>query len=94
MSDKFDNVSVGKKSNVFFDGKCVSHSVFFPDWQPGENQLRARSEEGDDDEDDHEYALARTTHELLLRLRKQVPSKSARVPKTGGRTSLGEDIFA
>jgi uncharacterized protein YaiE (UPF0345 family) len=31
MSDKIDNVSVGKKSNVFFDGKCVSHSVFFPD---------------------------------------------------------------
>ena len=31
MSDRFDNVSVGKKANVFFDGKCVSHSVFFPD---------------------------------------------------------------
>jgi hypothetical protein len=31
MSDKIENVSVGKKSNVFFDGKCVSHSVFFPD---------------------------------------------------------------
>ena len=31
MSEKFDNVSVAKKSNVFFDGKCVSHSVFFPD---------------------------------------------------------------
>jgi uncharacterized protein YaiE (UPF0345 family) len=31
MSDKFDNVSVAKKANVFFDGKCVSHSVFFPD---------------------------------------------------------------
>lgn len=31
MTDKFDNVSVGKKANVFFDGKCVSHSVFFPD---------------------------------------------------------------
>jgi uncharacterized protein YaiE (UPF0345 family) len=31
MSDKFDNVSVGKKANVFFDGKCVSHSVFFSD---------------------------------------------------------------
>ncbi len=31
MSDKFDNVSVVKKANVFFDGKCVSHSVFFPD---------------------------------------------------------------
>ena len=66
----------------------------FPDWQPGENQLRARSEEGDDDEHHHEYALARTTNELLLRLRKQVPSKSARVPKTGSRPSLGEDIFA
>lgn len=29
--DKFENVSVVKKSNVFFDGKCVSHSVLFPD---------------------------------------------------------------
>ena len=66
----------------------------FPDWQPGENQLKARSEEGDDDEHDHEYALARTTHDLLLRLRKQVPSKSVSAPKTGGRPSLGEDIFA
>ena len=27
---KFDNVSVVKKGNVFFDGKCVSHSVLFP----------------------------------------------------------------
>jgi uncharacterized protein YaiE (UPF0345 family) len=31
MSDKIDNVSVGTKANVFFDGKCVSHSVFFAD---------------------------------------------------------------
>ena len=31
MSDKFDNVSVVKKANIFFDGKCVSHSVFFSD---------------------------------------------------------------
>ena len=31
MSEKFNNVSVGKKANVFFDGKCVSHSVYFPD---------------------------------------------------------------
>lgn len=31
MPDKFDNVSVVKKANVFFDGKCVSHSVLFPD---------------------------------------------------------------
>ena len=29
--DKFENVSVVKKSNIFFDGKCVSHSVLFPD---------------------------------------------------------------
>lgn len=28
---QFDNVSVAKKANVFFDGKCVSHSVFFQD---------------------------------------------------------------
>ncbi len=31
MSDRIDNVSVAKKANVFFDGKCVSHSVFFAD---------------------------------------------------------------
>lgn len=31
MSDRIDNVSVGTKANVFFDGKCVSHSVYFPD---------------------------------------------------------------
>ncbi|MGO8753786.1 MAG: pyrimidine/purine nucleoside phosphorylase [Gallionellaceae bacterium] len=31
MSDRIDNVSVGKKANVFFGGKCVSHSVFLPD---------------------------------------------------------------
>lgn len=66
----------------------------FPDWQPGENQLRARSEDGDDDDDDnHDYALARTTHTLLMRLRRQVPSKAA-TPKQGARPSLGEDIFA
>jgi uncharacterized protein YaiE (UPF0345 family) len=28
---QFDNVSVVKKGNVFFDGKCVSHSVIFAD---------------------------------------------------------------
>ncbi|NNM82340.1 MAG: pyrimidine/purine nucleoside phosphorylase [Burkholderiales bacterium] len=28
---QFDNVSVVKKSNVFFDGKCVSHTLLFPD---------------------------------------------------------------
>jgi hypothetical protein len=67
----------------------------FPDWMPGENQLRARSEEDDDDDDAHhnEFALARTTRELLLRLRKQVPGKAARAPKKGARPSLGEAIF-
>ena len=28
---QFDNVSVVKTANVYFDGKCVSHSVVFPD---------------------------------------------------------------
>jgi len=27
----FDHVSVVKKANVYFDGKCVSHTVIFPD---------------------------------------------------------------
>ena len=31
MSDRFDAVSVVKKANVYFDGKCVSHTVMFPD---------------------------------------------------------------
>ena len=28
---QFDNVSVKKKANVYFDGKCVSHTVLLPD---------------------------------------------------------------
>lgn len=28
---QFDAVSVVKKANVYFDGKCVSHTVQFPD---------------------------------------------------------------
>ena len=28
---QFDNVSVVKKSNIYFDGKCVSHTVIFAD---------------------------------------------------------------
>jgi uncharacterized protein YaiE (UPF0345 family) len=31
MSNQFDNVSVIKKANVFFDGKCISHNVIFAD---------------------------------------------------------------
>src|SRR5690606_37771470 len=27
---QFDNVSVKKKANVYFDGQCVSHTVMFP----------------------------------------------------------------
>jgi hypothetical protein len=28
--NEFDNVSVVKKANVYFDGKCVSHTVRLP----------------------------------------------------------------
>ena len=28
---QFDTVSVVKKANVYFDGKCVSHSIVFAD---------------------------------------------------------------
>lgn len=31
MTDKIDNVSVTTKANVYFDGKCVSHTVQFAD---------------------------------------------------------------
>ena len=31
MSKQFDNVSVVKQANLYFDGKCVSHTVIFPD---------------------------------------------------------------
>jgi uncharacterized protein YaiE (UPF0345 family) len=27
---QFDSVSVLKKANIYFDGKCVSHTVLFP----------------------------------------------------------------
>src|SRR3954466_15166801 len=29
--EKFDNVSITKKANVYFDGKCVSHTLHFAD---------------------------------------------------------------
>ena len=28
---QFDNVSVVKKANIYFDGTCVSHTVLLPD---------------------------------------------------------------
>ena len=31
MTTQFDNVSIVKKANVFFDGKCVSHTVLLAD---------------------------------------------------------------
>jgi uncharacterized protein YaiE (UPF0345 family) len=31
MSTQFDQVSVIKKANVYFDGKCISHTVLFAD---------------------------------------------------------------
>jgi uncharacterized protein YaiE (UPF0345 family) len=30
-NNQFDHVSVIKKANIYFDGKCVSHNVHFPD---------------------------------------------------------------
>lgn len=72
----------------------------FPDWQPGINQLHAHDDaedhddHGDEEEVEHEYAVGRNTKELLLRLRKQVPSKAISTPKKSRRPSLGEDIFA
>lgn len=63
----------------------------FPDWQPGENELHTLPDEDDEHEQyGYEYALPRSTQELLLRLRKQVPSKEIRTT----RPSMGEDIFA
>ena len=31
LKNEFDNVSVVKKGNIYFDGKCVSHTVQFAD---------------------------------------------------------------
>lgn len=31
MTAQFDNVSVVKKANLYFDGKCVSHTVLLAD---------------------------------------------------------------
>ena len=31
MENKFDSVSVVKQANIYFDGKCVSHTVLFAD---------------------------------------------------------------
>lgn len=31
MSERFDQVSVVKQANVHFDGRCVSHTLHFPD---------------------------------------------------------------
>ena len=31
MTQQFDQVSVIKQANIYFDGKCVSHTVLFAD---------------------------------------------------------------
>ena len=31
MKMEFKNVSVGKKANIYFEGKCISHTVTLPD---------------------------------------------------------------
>lgn len=78
------------------DAEAWDRVIFelFPDWQPGENQLCVRAEVGSEDEEYVDSAYARTTHELLLRLRKQVPSSTSNTPEKGARASLGEDIFS
>ena len=30
-SSQFDKVSVVKRANIYFDGKCISHTVLLPD---------------------------------------------------------------
>jgi hypothetical protein len=64
----------------------------FPDWKPGDNELRRQDEDEEDDlvELGYEYAIPRSTQALLMRLRKQVPSLAA----TTSRPGMGEDIFA
>jgi purine/pyrimidine-nucleoside phosphorylase len=31
ITSKIENISVTTKANVYFDGKCVSHGIAFPD---------------------------------------------------------------
>ena len=31
MTTQFDNVSITKRANIYFDGKCISHTVLFAD---------------------------------------------------------------
>lgn len=31
MNTQFDQVNVIKKANVYFDSKCISHTILFPD---------------------------------------------------------------
>ncbi len=31
MSTQFDHVSIIKKANIYFDGKCISYNIVFPD---------------------------------------------------------------
>jgi uncharacterized protein YaiE (UPF0345 family) len=31
MSNQFDHVSICKKANIYFDGKCISYNLTFPD---------------------------------------------------------------
>ncbi len=31
MTAKFDDVSITKKANIYFDGKCVSHTIHLTD---------------------------------------------------------------
>jgi purine/pyrimidine-nucleoside phosphorylase len=53
LSDTFENVTIVKKANVYFDGKVTSRTVFFPDgtrktlgiMMPGEYEFGTGSRE-------------------------------------------------
>ena len=74
----------------------------FPEWHPGVNELTVapvadfdEAAEADEFDEEEGGAVMRSTKELLMRLRKQVPTQSAKISaKKSGRPSLGEDIFA
>jgi hypothetical protein len=64
----------------------------FPNWHPGENEAdQTDEEEGDSDEP---IAPGRSTQDLMLRLRRQVPSTRRSTRSNTLRQSMGEDIFS
>ena len=73
------------------DGWDRSLFELFPDFRHSGDLADA---EYNDDPDEEQKFLQRSTKELLYRLRKQVPSSRSSVPKRGARKSLGTGIFS